>query len=291
MVSHYTKRMYFQELSDKKILSKEEQLSCARDITTFKKKLLKCKSKKEEEKIKEKIKIIRDKLILSCTFIVVKIAKKYRNRYLSLFDLIEEGNFALIKAVDSFDETRNVKFSTYVSVLIKNKILTAIAHRGKMIRVNDSNQYSSGRFVPITSPGQAPFRTFTQQLGVDSSKMFRVLKNLQQYRLEHELKLDQEAFDSFFIHKYNNQNLPEFYLFQKALIENLKKIKKILTERENSIIEKYYGLNQSKPKRYNKIAKEMKLTSERVRQIHNKAIMKIKNSDLVLILKGFLSDT
>ncbi len=291
MVSHYTKRIYFQELSDKKILSKKEQLNCARDIATLKKKLLRCKSKKKEEKIKEKIRVIRDKLILSCTFIVVKIAKKYRNRYLSLFDLIEEGNFALIKAIDSFDETRNVKFSTYVSVLIKNKILTAIAHRGKMVRVNDSNQYNGGRFVPIISPGQAPFRTFTQQLGVDSSKMFRVLKNLQQYRLEHELKLDQEAFDDFFIYKYNDQSLPEFYLFQKALTENLKKIKKILTERENTIIEKYYGLNQNKPKRYNKIAKEMQLTSERVRQIHNKAIMKIKNSDLVLILKGFLSDT
>lgn len=289
MVSHFTKNIYFKELSNKRILSKEEQLDLARKIDELKKKLDKAKSVKEQESLQEKIRAHRNHLIESCYFMVVKIAKKYRNRYLSLFDLIEEGNLSLIKAIDTFDYRKNIKFSTYVAILVKNQILTVIAHRGKMTH-KKSYQYGSWNFASITSPGQAPFRTFTKQLGVDSSKMLKAIKNLQQVELEHEQSLDQDVFDKFFFSHHPVKSTPELDLFQKAIKENIKKINKILTPRENEIIVKYYGLDETKPKRYNVIAKEMNLTSERIRQIHNQAIEKIKKSDMFFMLKDFLSD-
>lgn len=293
MVSSYTKNIYFKEIQNKSILTKTEQLNLAKQITELKVKLGKTKKATENDIIEEHIRRIRDKLVESCYLMVVKIAKKYHNRYLSLFDLIEEGNLALLSAIDTFDYKKNIKFSTFATIVVKNRILTAISHRGRTVKISQDNRislpsYGNPRFVHASSGSPTPFRTFTKQIGVDSSKMHRVIQDLQ-HNVEYEQRLAQELFDEILINEENEKNSPEPTLIKNNLLDNLSKISKILTKQEHEIIVCYYGLKRE-PERFNVIGKRMKLSSERVRQIHNQAMDKIKNSKLNPMLSDYLFD-
>lgn len=292
MHSHSEKN-YLKKISHKKILTKDEQLSYAKKIFELKQKIKSTKNKKKIKEFEDEVYKNRNLLVESCYLLIVQIANKYKNRYLPLFDLIGEGNIALLKAVDYFDYRKKIKFSTFASLVIKNEILTAIMHRGKITRNSKHYSYSSQYFTPISKRSRSgqipsPFQTIDKQLGVNLSLMHTAIKNLRlrNYRISFG-NLEQEYLDDKLLNDNIYQNNPEDIFFKKSLQKNIEKLKGILTPQELEIITKYYGLGNHKPENFNKMRKLIKLSTERLRQIHNRAIEKIKNSELNLYLKDF----
>lgn len=226
-----------------------------------------------------------DKLVTSNLRFVVSIAKKYQHLGLPLADLINEGNIGLINAIGQFDETRGVKFSSYASWLIKRQIFQALADKSKIVRIpikrvlallkqhrklvqlskqlrqNDANsetvRHLEQRMERIKRKLKAsyPYLSLDAPLGVNS---------------------DANSFMDFISEDEDKQ--PDRIVLKKIDQDFVRRALTGLTERERTIVEAYYGMNEEDPKTLKEIGERFGITRERVRQIKEHAIEKLRQS-------------
>ena len=224
---------------------------------------------------------------------VVSVAKQYQNQGLTLPDLINEGNVGLIKAAEKFDETRGFKFISYAVWWIRQSILQAIAEQSRIVRL-PLNQVGS-----VNKINKALNKFEQENERRPSIEEIAATTDIPEEKVDDALKEKTRhvCVDSTFsyvdsgsmLDVMTDSNAPSVdkELLMESLREELRKVLDTLKERERLVIKDYYGID-TQEKTLEEIGSKYGLTRERVRQIREKAIRKLRNSSNSNILKTYL---
>ena len=225
-----------------------------------------------------------NKLVQANLRFVVSVAKQYQNQGLSLGDLINEGNLGLIKAAKRFDETKGFKFISYAVWWIRQAILQALAEQSRIVRLPLNRVGALHKIGKVSSDleqnyGREPSaEEIASELDMSPTEVTDTLKISSRH-----LSLDapfQEGEDNRLLDVLEDevQAPPDEDLFDEALQKEIKKALTTLTDRESEVIRLYFGIGRDKPMTLEQIGHKFGLTRERVRQIKEKAIRRLRHS-------------
>lgn len=226
---------------------------------------------------------------------VVSVAKQYQNQGLSLADLINEGNIGLIKAAKRFDETRGFKFISYAVWWIRQAILQALAEQSRIVRLPLNRVGTLHKIGKISS-------SLEQDLGREPSpdEIAKEL-DLSEMEVSDTLKISNShlSLDAPFSVSEDNslidiledefQPAPDEELLDQSLRVEIEKALDTLTPREAEVISLYFGLNHEKALTLEEIGSRFGLTRERVRQIKEKAIRRLRHASRSRSLRAYLN--
>jgi RNA polymerase primary sigma factor len=287
--------LYLKQISRFALLTAEEEMTLGESIQTSRKalaslgKMLEGNGSADEARAREyalheaKLLACKNRMISSNLRLVVSIAKNYQHRGLSLLDIIDEGNIGLIEAVERFDYTRGCRFSTYGTWWIRQAIIKSLADKGRVIRIpiHMLNTIKKCYFVAkqLTQElGRDPHpEELADKLGMDTKKVKEIMKLSQETA-----SLDTTVDDDNVTHladliKDDNAVEPFEEVFSMTLQDTLANVLRNLNQREITIITLRYGLNGEGPLTLEETGKLLGITRERVRQIQEKAIQKLKD--------------
>jgi RNA polymerase primary sigma factor len=283
--------LYFRQISRFPLLTLQEEQNIGEKIISLRSKL----NELEADEKKKGIDISGDKnaldsallhykntMINSNLRLVVSIAKNYQHRGLSLLDLIDEGNIGLIEAVERFDYTRGCRFSTYGTWWIRQAIIKSIADKGRVIRIpiHTLNTIKKCYYVAkqLTQDlGRDPNEEeLSEYLGVPVAKVKEIVKLSQETTSLDTIVDDGNLTRLADLIKDDNRAEPFEMVFSMTLQETMGGILSQLSEREMKIIQLRFGLTGENPLTLEETGKYLGITRERVRQIQEKAIWKLR---------------
>lgn len=266
---------YLQDICSEELLTPEEEVALA-------------------QRIKNGDQAALEKLTKSNLRFVVSVAKQYQNQGLSLPDLINEGNIGLIKAAKRFDETRGFKFISYAVWWIRQSILQAIAENSRIVRL-PSNQLGALNKIKkeITRLEQELERQPSEEeladmLGVPEDKIKSILGiSGRHISIDAPLIADE---DVNYVDVIPNEDTPDTddSLMKESLRIEIERSLSTLTEVERGVIKMYFGIGMPHALSLDEIAIKFNLTRERVRQIKEKAIKRLKTSSKSKHLVSYL---
>lgn len=226
---------------------------------------------------------------------VVSVAKQYQNQGLSLSDLINEGNLGLIKAARRFDETRGFKFISYAVWWIRQSILQALAEQSRIVRLPLNKIGLSNRITKAYSLLEQEYER------EPSAEELASILNIELEELEATLGMNarhvsvdapfQDGEDGSLLDVLENPNTmtaDRSIAYRDSLKTEITRSLNTLSERQRDVLILYYGINDESPASLEDIGERFGLTRERVRQIKDKAIGKLRAMDRCKLLKPFL---
>ena len=267
-------RMYLKEIGQVKLLSAEEEVELAKRVA-------------------EGDQYAKNKLTEANLRLVVSIAKKYSGRGLHILDLIQEGNTGLIRAVDKFDWTKGNKFSTYATWWIRQAITRAIADQARTIRV-------PVHMVEVINKATRCNRKLVQELGREPT-VEEIAKELN-LPVEKIIEANRTAADTLSLDTpvgdEEDTSIGSFVEDERTpgpadatsnamLAEALKKILDTLTEREADVLKMRFGMYDGRTHTLEEVGQIFGVTRERIRQIENKAIRKLRHPSRAKRIKDF----
>jgi RNA polymerase primary sigma factor len=225
---------------------------------------------------------------------VVSVARNYQNQGLPLNDLINEGNLGLIKAARKFDEKKNFKFISYAVWWIRQAILKALAEQSRIINV------PLHRVGTITNIGKAQNKLeqelerlptadeIAHELGVDEKEIHEIMRiGNRHVSLDKPLQTDDDVRLIDALHNHD-QELPDVGAIKMSLTGEIEKLLDTLSNAEKEVIKLYFGIGQETPHTLEEIGKRVHLTRERVRQIKQKGLRRLRNSYRSKKLRTFM---
>jgi RNA polymerase primary sigma factor len=266
---------YLHEIAKVELISAEEEVDLARRI------------KKGDENA-------LDVLIRANLRFVVSVSKQYQNQGLSLPDLINEGNLGLIKAAQRFDETRGFKFISYAVWWIRQSILQALAEQARIVRLPLNKIGYINKINRTFSELEQKFERepsileIAQALELAPKDVKESLKTSGRHiSMDAPINPDEEG-TMYDILLADDIPSPDRELLNESLRKEIERALSTLTYREANIVRLYFGLNGKHPHTLEEIGEAFNLTRERVRQIKEKAIKRLKHSTRNKILKTYL---
>ncbi len=225
---------------------------------------------------------------------VVSVAKQYQNQGLSLGDLINEGNLGLIKAAKRFDETRGFKFISYAVWWIRQSILQALAEQSRIVRLPLNRVGALNKIGKAYSNLEQEFERepsateLAQELDMDVSEVADTLKISGRHVSMDAPFAQGEDNRLLDVIQNDQQPNPDFDLMSESLKTEIERALSTLTEREAEVIKLYFGLNKEHSLTLEEIGERFNLTRERVRQIKEKAIRRLRHASRSKNLRAYL---
>ena len=235
-----------------------------------------------------------DKLVRSNLRFVVSVAKKYQNQGVALSDLINEGNLGLIRAAHKFDETKGIKFISYAVWWIRQAILQALAEQSRIVRVplnRAGTLYRIGKRsnALLQELGREPtHEEIAEEMDLTEEEVAKTI-SISQTHLSLDAPLTPGEDNRLLDYLPDNLNpTPDEQTFEKALTEAIEESLSSLKEREAKILRLYFGLDGEEPMTLEQIGSLLGITRERVRQIKEKALSRLRHVSRARALESFL---
>ena len=266
---------YLQEIGKVELITAEEEVELA-------------------QKIKAGDQIALEKLTKANLRFVVSVAKQYQNQGLTLPDLINEGNLGLIKAAQRFDETRGFKFISYAVWWIRQSILQALAEQSRIVRlplnkigsINKINKAYASLEQAHERPPSA--EEIAGKLEMSEMDVKESMRNSGRHVSMDAPLVEGEDSNLYDVLNSSDSPNPDDDLMVDSLRTEIERSLTTLTPREGDVIRLYFGLNGQHPLTLEEIGEKFDLTRERVRQIKEKAIRRLKHTSRSTILKTYL---
>ena len=246
------------------------------------------------QRIKQGDQLALEKLAKANLRFVVSVSKQYQNQGLTLPDLINEGNLGLIKAAQRFDETRGFKFISYAVWWIRQSILQALAEQSRIVRlplnkIGSINKINKAFASLEQDLGRAPTHAeIAEQLDVTLKEVKESMKNAGRHVSMDAPLIQDETTNMYDVMRENDTPTPETRLIYDSLRKEISRAISTLTPRESDVVRLYFGLDGAHPMTLEEIGEKFDLTRERVRQIKEKAIRRLKHTSRSKILKTYL---
>ena len=237
-----------------------------------------------------------DKMVRSNLRFVVSVSKQYQNQGLSLPDLINEGNLGLIKAAQRFDETRGFKFISYAVWWIRQSILQALAEQARIVRLPLNKIGSINKVNKIFSKLEQSFERepthdeIADALGVLPEDVKDSVRNTGKHISMDAplLSSEDDAGNMYEVLTNDDTPKPDTSLLSESLRKEIERALGTLSNREADVLRLYFGLHGGPAQTLEEIGEKFTLTRERVRQIKEKAIRRLKHSSRSKLLKAYL---
>lgn len=266
---------YLQDISKIPLITAEEEVELAQRI------------KKGDQKA-------LDKLTTANLRFVVSVSKQYQNQGLTLPDLINEGNAGLVKAAKRFDETRGFKFISYAVWWIRQAILQALAQQSRIVRlplnkigsINKINKAYS--FLEQTHERAPSAQEIATTLDLTVSDVKQSMKASGRHVSMDAPLVDGETFSLYDVVKSNESNAPDSDLLKESLNAEVNRALETLSDKEAQVIRHFYGISVNQPKSLEEIGEAFGITRERVRQIKERGIRRLRHASKSRVLKTYL---
>ena len=266
---------YLQEIGKVDLLTPDEEVTLA-------------------QRIKEGDQFALEKLTKANLGFVVSVAKQYQNQGLSLWDLINEGNLGLIKAAKRFDETRGFKFISYAVWWIRQSILQALAEQSRIVRLPLNRVGSLNKISKSFSELEQKFERepspeeIAEVLELTTSEVVDTLKISGRHVSVDAPFVQGEENRLLDVLENEDEESPDTGLMNDSLRKEVQRALSTLTKREADVITLYFGLNGEHSLTLEEIGEKFNLTRERVRQIKEKAIRRLRHTSRSKALKPYL---
>lgn len=247
------------------------------------------------QKIKQGDQKALDKLVKANLRFVVSVSKQYQNQGLSLPDLINEGNMGLIKAAQRFDETRGFKFISYAVWWIRQSILQALAEQSRIVRlplnkigaINKINKTFAKLEQELEREPNAD--EIAEALDLLPEDIRETMKNQGRHMsMDAPLGTMEDGGSMYELMENTTEDTPDHELIKESLRNEIDRALTSLTAREADVVRLYYGLSGGHSHSLEEIGEKFELTRERVRQIKEKAVRRLKHASRSKVLKGYL---
>ena len=266
---------YLQEIGKVELITAEEEVELA-------------------QRIKAGDQIALEKLTKANLRFVVSVAKQYQNQGLTLPDLINEGNLGLIKAAQRFDETRGFKFISYAVWWIRQSILQALAEQSRIVRlplnkigsINKINKMYA--FLEQENERPPSAEEIAKKLDMTVNDVKESMKNSGRHVSMDAPLIEGEDSNLYDVLNSGESPNPDRKLLHESLRIEINRALETLTPREADVVKLYFGLGEHQPMTLEEIGETFDLTRERVRQIKEKAIRRLKHTSRSKILMTYL---
>ena len=266
---------YLQEIGKVDLITAEEEVELA-------------------QRIKAGDQVALEKLTKANLRFVVSVAKQYQNQGLTLPDLINEGNLGLIKAAKRFDETRGFKFISYAVWWIRQSILQALAEQSRIVRlplnkIGSINKINKTYAFLEQAHERAPSaEEIAKELDMTINDVKESLKNSGRHVSMDAPLVEGEDSNLYDVLNSGESPNPDRTLLHESLKTEIERALETLTPREADVVRLYFGLGEQHAMTLEEIGETFDLTRERVRQIKEKAIRRLKHTSRSKILKTYL---
>jgi len=267
---------YLQEIGRVELITAEEEVELAK-------------------RIKKGDQIALEKLVNANLRFVVSVAKQYQNQGLTLNDLINEGNVGLVKAAQKFDETRGFKFISYAVWWIRQSIMQALAEQSRLVRLplNKVGSLSKIRKALIQLEQEfdrePSIEELANYLDISQREVEQTLKLSSRHTSLDAPLIEGESSSLSDVLQNDNADFADSFLeYADSLKRETERSLSTLTFRQREIIKLYYGIGIDHPMSLEDIGDELGITRERVRQIKDKAILKLRSASRSKLLKSYL---
>lgn len=266
---------YLQDISKEGMITAEEEVELAK-------------------RIKQGDEVALEKLVKANLRFVVSVSKQYQNQGLTLPDLINEGNMGLIKAAKKFDETRGFKFISYAVWWIRQSILQALADQARIVRLPLNQVGSLNKINKTLSKLEQDFERqptaeeIANNLEITEEKVSDTMKISGRH-----VSVDapfKDGEDHGLLDVLSSENSPntDYNVMRDSLLKEIERSLKTLSERESEVVKLYYGIGMKHALTLDEIGDRFELTRERVRQVKEKAIKKLRQTSRSKLLRAYL---
>ena len=266
---------YLQEIGREDLINAEEEVKLAR-------------------RIKQGDQAALEKLTRANLRFVVSVAKQYQNQGLSLPDLINEGNLGLIKAAKRFDETRGFKFISYAVWWIRQSIMQALAEQSRIVRLPINQLGSVNKIKKTFSALEQKFerepsnRELSEELDLSEDNIANTIKISGKHVSMDAPFVSGEEHSLLDVLENPDSPLADRTLMNESLGQEINRSLSTLTQRESDVVKLFYGIGCSHAFTLEEIGAKFDLTKERVRQIKEKAIRRLRHNSRSKLLKSYL---
>jgi len=271
-------QMYLRDVGRKSMINAAEEIELGKKI---------------KEGKKEEAEIAKGKLVQANLRLVVSICKKYVGQGVLFMDLVQEGSLGLIRAAERFDYRRGFKFSTYATWWIRQTIIRCIANTSRTIRIpvhmsDKIRQYKKVKTILTLELGREPnIEEIGKAMNISPDKVACVKKAMSREPMSLDLPIGEDLYLEDYVPDAEAVS-PHVRAMDNLLHENVMQALSILTEREQAILRERFGLNDGRSKTLEQLGKIFGFSKERIRQIEDIALRKLRASNAMKHLKEYI---